>query len=114
MIATQRQTGYADVAFVVRDEWQGRGIGTALFQRLTRLAVAQGIVGFTADVLLNNSHMLAIFEASGFAIQSRLEAGVRHLEIRFVARVAPDSSTVIRLNATSDLIPEGRDCPRRL
>jgi acyl-CoA hydrolase/GNAT superfamily N-acetyltransferase len=76
-------TGFADIAFVVRDEWQGRGIGTALFQRLLRLAISQGIVGFTADVLLNNAHMLAIFEASGFPIQSGLEAGIRHLEIRF-------------------------------
>lgn len=75
-------TGYADIAFVVRDEWQGRGIGTVLFQRLARLAIAQGIVGFTADVLVNNALMLAIFEASGFPMQSQLEAGVRHLELR--------------------------------
>ena len=82
-------TGYADIAFVVRDEWQGRGIGTALFQRLAQLAVAQGIVGFTADVLVNNTPMLAIFEASGFPTQSRLEAGVRHLEMRL--KVEPAS-----------------------
>jgi GNAT superfamily N-acetyltransferase len=80
-------TGYADIAFVVRDEWQGRGIGTVLFQRLLRLAIEQGIVGFTADVLVNNAHMLSIFEASGLPIQSHLEAGVRHLEIRFCLAV---------------------------
>jgi GNAT superfamily N-acetyltransferase len=80
-------TGYADVAFVVRDEWQGRGIGTALFARLARLAKEQGLAGFTADVLVNNGHMLAIFKGGGFPVHRRLEDGICHLEIPFQAGV---------------------------
>jgi acyl-CoA hydrolase/GNAT superfamily N-acetyltransferase len=85
-------TGYADVAFVVRDAWQGRGIGTALFRRLARVARERGVVGFTADVLVTNGYMLAVFKASGFHVQSRLEAGVCHVEIRFAESTASGTS----------------------
>ena len=40
---TDPKTGLVEVALVVRDEWQGRGVGTALFVRLIDLARAQGV-----------------------------------------------------------------------
>jgi acyl-CoA hydrolase/GNAT superfamily N-acetyltransferase len=86
-------TGYADAAFVVRDDWQGRGLGKALFQRLASLARDRGVIGFTADVLANNGYMLAIFERSGYPVESQLEAGVRHLVVRLdTPRVAREGS----------------------
>jgi len=75
-------TGLAEVALVVRDEWQGRGIGTALFVRLIGLARAQGVRGFTAQVLATNGRMLKLFRASGLPIVDSFESGLHELTMR--------------------------------
>ncbi len=66
----------AEVAFVVRDGWQGRGIGSFLFRHLVAIAKRNGIAGFTAEVLRDNDRMQRIFNHSGHKVQSRLEEGV--------------------------------------
>jgi len=76
-------TRLAEIAFVVRDDWQGRGIGTLLLRRMTSLARGRGLAGFTADVLPNNRPMLMVFHRSGLPVKSQLEDGVYHVEIRF-------------------------------
>jgi len=73
------KSGLAEVALVVRDEWQGRGVGTALFVRLIGLARAQGVRGFTALVLASNGRMLRLFRSSGLPIVDRFESGVHEL-----------------------------------
>jgi GNAT superfamily N-acetyltransferase len=78
-----RSTGLADVAFLVRDDFQGRGVGTSLLRHLAKIASARGILGFTADVLADNRAMLHVFHKSGCKIESSLSAGVYHLEFRF-------------------------------
>lgn len=55
----------ADVAVTVSDEWQGRGLGAALLQRLGERAVDEGVARFTADVLAVNSAMLRLLRALG-------------------------------------------------
>ncbi len=72
-------TGLAEVALVVRDEWQGRGIGSALFVRLIGLARTQGVRGFTAQVLATNGRMLRLFRASGLPIVDCFESGLHEL-----------------------------------
>ena len=57
----------AEVAFVVLDEWQGRGIGSLLFAHLARLALRLGIDVFYALVPASNRGMIGIFERSGFS-----------------------------------------------
>ena len=47
------KTNKAEVAFVVRDSWQGRGLGTFIFQHLITVAKRNGIDGFTAENLLD-------------------------------------------------------------
>ncbi len=69
-------TELADVAFVVLDAYQGKGLGTALFRQLIGLARARGVKGFTADVLSTNGHMLGIFNKSGLRVESKLDSGV--------------------------------------
>ncbi len=69
-------TNRAEVAFVVRDDFQGRGIGTFLMAHLTKVARRQGIRGFTAEVLLENRAMRAVFDASGCKVKSRLAGNV--------------------------------------
>ncbi|MEZ4271429.1 MAG: GNAT family N-acetyltransferase [Myxococcota bacterium] len=77
-------TGYADVAFVIRDDMQGQGLGTELFSHLVDIAKENGIAGFTADVLSTNDAMLRVFHNSGLALQSKLEGGTYSLKIPFV------------------------------
>lgn len=68
-------TELGDVAFVVRDDRQGKGVGTLLMRRIAEVARARGLRGFTADVLATNQRMLHVFHASGLDISSRLEGG---------------------------------------
>ena len=77
------RTNFAETAFLVRDDWQGRGIGSRLMLALAEAAQAQGIAGFTADVLADNKKMLQVFHKCGYALKSRLEGSVYSLTIPF-------------------------------
>ncbi|MFQ5504442.1 MAG: GNAT family N-acetyltransferase [Planctomycetota bacterium] len=69
---TDRESGYAEVAFVIRDEWQGKGLGSSLIQALVEAARDKHVKGFIAEVLPSNQAMLRVFEKSGLAIQRKL------------------------------------------
>jgi acyl-CoA hydrolase/GNAT superfamily N-acetyltransferase len=76
-------TNRAEVAFVVRDEWQSRGIGAFMFRFLTAIARRNGISGFTAEVLPENKAMQAVFLHSDLKVKSRLEDGSYAFEMDF-------------------------------
>jgi GNAT superfamily N-acetyltransferase len=76
-------THSAEVAFAVRDDQQNAGIGFALLQYLTYLAKRQGLLGFTADVLIDNKPMLHVFEKGGFDMKRKMDAGVYELVLKF-------------------------------
>src|SRR3954449_6716180 len=48
----------AEVAFVVADGWQGRGLGSALFRHLLQRARELGVTRFVAETLPHNRRML--------------------------------------------------------
>jgi len=73
----------AEVAFVIRDEWQNRHIGSYLFKHLVTIAKRSGISGFTAEVLRDNKRMQAIFNHSGFRVKSKREDDVYSYSIDF-------------------------------
>ncbi len=77
------QSHTAEVALVVRDEHQNRGVGTELLAYLTVLAKRAGLLGFTAEVLVDNQPMLHLFEQGGFEIEKRREANVNELKMLF-------------------------------
>ena len=78
--SVDKASNAAEVAFIVRDDWQGQGVGVTLFNQLLEVARKRGIVKFTADVLHDNARMLHIFHKCAPApIESRLEGGVYHL-----------------------------------
>ncbi len=77
------QTHTAEVALVVRDDHQNKGVGTELLNYLTYLAKRQGLLGFTAEVLVGNQPMMHLFEKAGFTIEKRREAGVYELRMLF-------------------------------
>ncbi|RPJ37541.1 MAG: GNAT family N-acetyltransferase, partial [Planctomycetaceae bacterium] len=76
-------TNRAEVAFIVRDQWQNQGIGTFLLNYLATIARSQGIAGFTAEVLVDNRAMLAVLRKSGFRLRSQLDGRVHSVELDF-------------------------------
>jgi acyl-CoA synthetase (NDP forming)/RimJ/RimL family protein N-acetyltransferase len=66
----------AEIAFVVEDADQGRGIGTLLLEYLVAYASAQGLLRFVADTLVDNTQMLGVFRGAGFREQTSTSAGV--------------------------------------
>jgi GNAT superfamily N-acetyltransferase len=69
----------AEVAFVVQDGWQGRGLGTILLRLLLDAARARGIAGFRAFVLADNTRMLDLISRFTEIRERRLEQGVVEL-----------------------------------
>ncbi|GAA0435508.1 GNAT family N-acetyltransferase [Actinoplanes capillaceus] len=69
----------AEVAFVVEDALQGRGIGSVLLEHLADAAREHGITRFVAEVLPENSGMLRVFGDTGYQVQRRYADGVVHL-----------------------------------
>ncbi|MBU7025056.1 MAG: GNAT family N-acetyltransferase, partial [Theionarchaea archaeon] len=59
------------------------GVGTELVTYLTFLAKRRGLLGFTAEVLMENRPMLHLFEKMGFDIQKRTDGGVYELRMAF-------------------------------
>jgi acyl-CoA hydrolase/GNAT superfamily N-acetyltransferase len=76
-------THTAEVALVVRDDYQNQGVGTELLSYLTTLARRQGLLGFTAEVVVDNQPMLRLFEKMGFDIQRRTSEGVVEMRMQF-------------------------------
>jgi acyl-CoA hydrolase/RimJ/RimL family protein N-acetyltransferase len=72
----------ADVAFTVKDEYQNKGIGTELLAYLTQLAKRQGLLGFTAEVLVENEPMLHVFEKL-LNVKKSVDSGVYYLDMSF-------------------------------
>ncbi len=71
----------AEIAFVVRDDWQNRGIGTHLMSKLFEIAREKEVDGFKADVLAENKKMLHVFHKCGYQVHSTLEDGTYSIRI---------------------------------
>ncbi|HUR32795.1 MAG TPA: GNAT family N-acetyltransferase [Vicinamibacterales bacterium] len=71
----------AEVAFAVDDSLQGRGVSTALLERLAVHAAREGFQRFQASTFADNHAMLEVFRDSGFEIRSRTSAGVVDLQL---------------------------------
>lgn len=75
----------AEVAFVVADPYQGRGLGTLLLEHLAAAARDAGIQRFVVDTLAVNARMLGVLRSAGFARQYQRDASVT----RVVLDIAP-------------------------
>ena len=81
----------AEVAFVVQDGWQDRGIGTVLFSALLAAAALNGIRRFRAWVLADNRRMLDLISRFGKVTQREIDQGV--IELSFTAPPASSSGS---------------------
>ncbi|HVH93771.1 MAG TPA: GNAT family N-acetyltransferase [Nocardioidaceae bacterium] len=69
----------AEVAFLVQDAHQGRGIAEVLLEHLAQAGRERGIGRFVADVLPENRRMIHIFREAGYRVESGYEEGVMRL-----------------------------------
>jgi RimJ/RimL family protein N-acetyltransferase len=90
------QPDVAEIAATVADDWQGRGLGTALLARLASRARENGYSAFRANVLASNQRSIAMLLAAGFApLPSR--GVLREYELALAQPRAP-TSTYSRLS----------------
>ena len=70
------RTQAAEVAFIVKDEWQQKGMGTLLLDYITQIAKQRGVKRFYAKVLPTNKPMLTIFHNSGYKVNTEFDGEV--------------------------------------
>jgi len=73
----------ADIALTVRDDFQNMGIGKGMFSYLKQLARNEGILGFTADVLADNTSLNHMSESNGIEIEKKISYGICNLRMLF-------------------------------
>jgi acetyl coenzyme A synthetase (ADP forming)-like protein len=95
----------AEVAFVIEDPYQGKGIGTKLMEWLANVARDNDITAFEASVLAENEEMMTVFRDYGFHIISRLEEGEYHVSfpIARTGRVVKKEAERERLSTLASL-----------
>ncbi|KIZ14646.1 bifunctional GNAT family N-acetyltransferase/acetate--CoA ligase family protein [Streptomyces natalensis] len=71
----------AEVAFLVQDAHQGRGVASALLEHIAAVARERGIRRFAAEVLPANSKMIKVFTDAGYTQKRTFEDGVVRLEL---------------------------------
>jgi acetyl coenzyme A synthetase (ADP forming)-like protein len=83
-------TDEAEVAFVVQDDHQGRGVATLLLEYLAAMAWDRGIGRFVAQTFLHNQRMLRVFRDAGFERTTSTADGI----VRVVLPIAPTYESV--------------------
>jgi acyl-CoA hydrolase len=77
---------FAEVVFVVDENYQRLGIATFLYRMLIRVAKERGVRGFVAEVLYSNiGGIMKVFKKGDLPVKVHLEGGVYHLEIPFAS-----------------------------
>jgi len=78
-------TESAEVAFLVEDAQQRRGLGSILLEHLAAAAQERGIRRFTAEVLSENTQMVRVFIDAGYSVTREYDSGV----VDLVFAIAP-------------------------
>lgn len=97
----------AEVAFMIADAHQGRGIGTLILERLAGIAAGAGYVGFEAELLYRNEKMANVFRDSGFETRRAMEGGIIHLQFPLSAPEAQRERADVRdrVATANSLVP---------
>jgi acetyl coenzyme A synthetase (ADP forming)-like protein len=83
----------AEVAITVADDFQHKGLGTLLLERLALVAVRHGFTHFWAVARMENQPMLQVFREAGFSCTERPECG----EVEIDLALAPTAAGLSRL-----------------
>jgi RimJ/RimL family protein N-acetyltransferase len=86
-----------EIALVVQDGWQGRGLGTILLTAILDHGASRGLTRFRAYVLATNHRMLRLIEQVGVVTEQSLDQGVTSL--RFTPRPLPEGWPAVSLPA---------------
>lgn len=70
----------AELAVVVADKWQGRGLGTQMLIYMLRVMQKRGVKKVKGDVFLRNDKMMQLMGESGFNFIKEDSYGIRHFE----------------------------------
>lgn len=79
----------AEVAFLVEDDYQGKGLGTLMLERLSFAAEAEGVHRLSAIVLADNDRMLHVFRDCGYEMVKRQEHG----EVQIAFEIVPNETS---------------------
>ncbi|MBS7658850.1 GNAT family N-acetyltransferase [Candidatus Bathyarchaeota archaeon] len=75
-------TKTAEIALVVRDDWQNKGLGTALLSYLIEIGKNKGIESFTAWIFTDNTKMLHLIKKLPYKVEFRIEGDLYHITIK--------------------------------
>ena len=78
-----RSSNIAEVSYLVRDDYQRRGIGTYLVRHIARIARESGIEGFVAEILPDNTPAMKVLHKLGFPVETVMQAGNYQLKVSF-------------------------------
>jgi acetyl coenzyme A synthetase (ADP forming)-like protein len=97
----------AEIALTVDDEFQGKGIGTLLLERLALLAVANGFRRFWAVTQLENKAVLDVFRDSGFECRTKTDGGYVEVDLSVIPSEASVARAELRdrVLTTASLLP---------
>ena len=84
-LACDRSSDTGEIAVVVRDDWQRKGIGTFLLGQLVRIAHEGGLAYLRADLFADNYPMRRLLYALGLPSTTTNHRG----ELSWVARLPP-------------------------
>jgi len=76
-------TNLAEVAYMIAPEWQRSGLGTALQRRLIDYARSRGLMGFTAEVLANNTGMIQLARSACDDVRIERDHETLNMTMRF-------------------------------
>jgi acetate---CoA ligase (ADP-forming) len=77
----------AEVGLLIADDFQGKGLGTGLTERIARAANEDGISAFEAVIDWNNTRMIELVRTLGFPTSERVEPEL--IRIRFPTSIDP-------------------------
>ncbi len=75
------KTASAEVAFIVHDDWQQKGMGSLLLRYLAEIAERRGIRKLDAKVLPVNKSMLAVFHNSGLPCRTEFDGDAYSVDL---------------------------------
>jgi acyl-CoA hydrolase/GNAT superfamily N-acetyltransferase len=79
----EKESDMAELALLVKDDWQGKGLGSLMHDYLEQIARAHNIGGFRGEVLEENKRALHLFTRLGRSAETKYDQGVYTVSYRF-------------------------------